>query len=150
MIHHRVIPRGESKEDSIAGFGIDTDHYIKVRHARLKYNEENPEDKIPTHLDFTERYDIRTGFYIDGTKIETKRHHYHDYHLVEKETGTKYHIDLVCVDYHYGKYLSFMTRKDGTQSHGQSIWELMGCNEPDILARWEKAHSRFELVKNEE
>ncbi len=149
MIRSRILTRNENPDDVKAGFGMDHDHYVEVRRARLLYNEKNPETPLPTHKDFGERYDRRTGFNIEGNPLDTAYHKYHDYHLIEKATGDKYIIDLVCVDHFYGEHLSFFTRKHDSKSHGQTFWEIRTCQCPDIIKRWERAHNRFDLVKTE-
>jgi hypothetical protein len=147
MIYHRIIPENENPQDSITGFGIDSDHYIKVRRARQDYNEANPDTPLPTHKDYTQRYDIRSGYYIDGSEIVTRKHKYHDYHLVHKETGDKYHIDMVCIDHYYGSFLSFTVRKFGSKSHGQRVWEINTCKDPDTIRSCNKSRSEYDLIK---
>jgi len=93
-------------EDHKFGFGIDWNHYTKVKAAREQLN-------LPVHE--KESYDNRTGYYIDGTKIETKYHPYHDKSLKHKETGDIYTIDCITIANYYGKYMQISARKIGTQ-----------------------------------
>jgi hypothetical protein len=61
MIRHRVIPKNEDPDDSIVGFGIDFDHYLKVVKARREWNQKS-DNKLPLHTDFGKTFDKREGY----------------------------------------------------------------------------------------
>lgn len=119
-IHHRIDLLGtknkKSIPDTISGFGYNTTHLNKVNDERKKRN-------LPTRDDFYESYDKRTGHYITGEKIKTKRHELHNYHLVKKSTNERYVIDCVCIGFYFGKYVRLLVRKEGTESHADIVWD---------------------------
>jgi hypothetical protein len=132
FVFNRTIPTLKTikKKDYIKGFGLDTSHYAKVKEARKKHNLENS-SPLPLREEFKEVYDVRTGFYIDGTEIPTKHHPYHDCHLINKK-GEKYIIETVVKCHYLGYYIQLVVRKDGTKSHATIIWENINSHCPII------------------
>lgn len=147
MVYHRFTPFGEDPTDTISGFGMDTNHYLKVREARREWNDKNPDQKLPLDTDFGGTYDKRTGWYIDGRQIETRHHPLHDYHFIERATGKRYNIDMVCYRHHFGEYIEIFAEHN--KSHADATWENISCHCPSIHESIERSHKRFELVKNE-
>lgn len=144
-VYYRTIPESEllKKSDYKRGFGLNSDHYMKVR----KYRKEN---NLPTSESFTQSYDHkdRDGRYrIDGTLIESKYHPLHDKMLLNTKTGDKYHIDVVNIHYHYGMILVLSTRKEGTKSHGTIFWEAIKGGDSDTLKDIEKNHKLYKLIE---
>lgn len=117
-------PRDKSSitENHKFGFGINYDHYRKVKKAREQLN-------LPVHE--IEQYDNRTGYYIDGRKIDTKIHPLHDKTLIYK--NKKYVIDTVSIQHYYGKYLQISCRQFGSQSHSTFILKNYTCKDDTIL-----------------
>lgn len=128
------------------GFGIDSAHYRKVCKARDKYNELNPDNKLPVPLDFKELYDNRIGNYIDMTPIETKFHPIHDKELIEIKTGKRYVIDTVHYQNYMGKYVMLGCRQHGSKSHMHIIWENITSKDPDTIKSEKESKKRFIMV----
>jgi len=148
MINRRFTPFGEDPTDTISGFGIDYEHYIKVSKAREEWNKNHPDRKLQLSSEHPDTYDKRTGWYIDGTQIETRHHPLHDYHFIERATGKRYNIDMVCCRHHFGEYIEIFAEHN--KSHAGILWENISCHDPSIHETIEKNNKRFELVKNEQ
>ena len=136
MIYHRVKYNGKhiNKSDFRLGFGIDLELLSKIHKARITHNKNNS-DRLPTRDDFEELYDKRSGYYIDGTKIETKYHHYHDKSLLNTQTGKIYSIDTVKIENYWGRYMTLGLREIGSKSHKHIVFLNYTCNDPDIIER---------------
>lgn len=129
-----------NKEDYIKPFTLNYDLYFKLFKVRK-------ERGLGIREDYKEVYDHREGYYIDGTKTVPKKHPYHDMWLINKETNVKYHIDMVSVNHQYGKYLTLVTRKDGSESHGMVFFENILCHDPIILDSIRENKKKFKLVQ---
>lgn len=133
------------KKDFRLGFGIDSELLSKIHKARLKYNESSKE-KLTTRDDFKELYDKREGYYIDGTKIETKFHIYHEKSLLDTKTDKIYSIDTVNIEYWHGKHMTLGLREIGSKSHKHIIYFNYTSNEPDIVNKSIENLGRYKLI----
>jgi len=143
-IYHRVIPETNllSDNDYRIGFGLNNSHYFKVARKREKLG-------LPTRDLYKETYEniSRDGLYdITGKKIVSKYHPLHDKMLLEKETGIKYHIDIVSIGYHYGKIMTLVTRADGSKSHGCKDWDILLGGDPDTIQRVKENRENYTLI----
>ncbi len=129
------------KEDIIKEFTINTQLYFQLQEKRKECN-------LKTYQDYKKSYDIRTGHYIDGTKINTEYHPLHDYHLVNKKTNVKYFIETVCIQHHKGKYLCLICRKEHTESHAVIDWEDISCYCQITLNNIKYMNNKYEMIKN--
>lgn len=134
------------KSDFILGFGYNSDLLSKLHKARLEYNENNPENKLALRSDFEDKYDCRRGYYINGEKINTKIHPLHSKQLMNVKTKQRYFIDTVTYLNYHGKYMSLSVRKEGSQSHGEVLWENISCNHPDFVKSIRENNKKFILV----
>ena len=134
------------KKDFVQPFGINHDLCNKINKARIKYNEENPDNKLPVREDFKDLYDNRIGYYIDGTKINTRIHPLHSKQLIEVKTGKRYVIDTVSIQNHYGKTIMLGCRQEGSRSHMHIIWENISSFEPNNIKSAKQNQKRFILI----
>ena len=155
MIYYRFIPVGSNLSENdyikdldgnVRSFGMNTTHYNNVRKARKKYNETNPENKLPVLDDYLKSYDSRTGYAIDGTKLPTGYHPLHDKYLKCKETGKLLNIDAVHKHYYFGMYITLLTREVGTKSHGCVLWENISSKEPTTVNKIIENNKKYELI----
>jgi hypothetical protein len=152
MVYHRFKFNGMflKKEDFKYGYGFDTDHYLNIVRKRRELRESNILNKhgekylIPE--DFKESYDRRSGYYIDGTKIETKFHPLHNYSLLDTGTNSVYIIDSVNIQYHVGKILSISMRKINTRSHGIRYYMNYSSHDPEVIETIKKNQKRYKLI----
>ena len=157
----------EKANFDVDGFRLYSYHYRMVREARKKHNDEIREKLsnlsdgedfnakefkrleaqiLPLREDFKEAYDTREGYDITGAPLSTGYHPWHDKVLVEKETGTKYIIELVCKHHDYGYYWVIIARKEGTRSHATIWWENESCRYPIVLEGIEESRKRFDMI----
>lgn len=132
------LPKDKSTitEDHKFGFGLDSEHYRKVYKTREQLN-------LP--VSETERYDNRTGYYIDGSQIDTKLHPYHNKTLIDTK-GNMYIIDTVCIQHYLGKYMQLSVRKFGSQSHKTIIFENYTSKEPETVEAVKKNQKEYKLI----
>jgi hypothetical protein len=154
----------ETAHHDVDGFRLYSYHYRMVREARKKHNDEIREkiselsdeevrefkrlesQLLPLREDFKEAYDTREGYDITGAPLSTGYHPWHDRVLVEKETGTKYIIELVCKHHDYGYYWVIIARKEGTKSHATIWWENISCRYNVVLEGIAEARERYEMI----
>lgn len=147
MIYHRFTYNTKNlrKEDFIQPFGVDFDLVNQINRAREKYNE-TAKEKLPVRDDFKELYDKRTGYYIDGTKIETKYHHYHDMSLLDTKTDKIYSVDTVSIQNYLGRYMQLGLREIGSKSHKHITFHNYTCNDPDISQNSIENLGRYKFI----
>lgn len=158
MVHYRIKPIGKflEEKDYISGFGMDDSHYMKVCQARKEWNNNEPETiiykgnmiledwwHIPLREDFSEEWDSREGYAITRRKLNTRYHPLHDIKLIENETGDIYLVDAVYKQHYFGYFISILTRKEGTDSHGMAYWENISSLDPIITGGIEETKKRF-------
>lgn len=134
------------KKHFVQPFGINSDLCNMINKARIKYNEENPDNKLPVREDFKDHYDNRIGYYVDGTKINTRIHPLHSKQLMDVKTKKKYIIDTVTIMHYYGSYMTLMVREEGSKSHKQVMWENYTSMEPDNIKRIKQNRKQFILI----
>ena len=147
MIHHRFEVETENlkKEHYIRGWGVDSSLRYEINEARKKLNAETGSN-LPVMDDFHIVYDKRDGYYIDGSKIETRLHDLHSKSIYDKEKKRYLIIDTVIETDYYGKYIEILYRTAGTLSHGSILWKNISCKEPDFLEKFAKNKKRYELI----
>jgi len=147
-VYHRITysKKNLKKKDFITGFGYYSEILNQIHQARIKYNEENPDKKLPLRGEFHDQYDNRIGHYITGEKINTRIHPLHDKQLMDVNTKQKYIIDTVTYSNWYGKYITLMVRKEGSKSHGHILWENISCLEPGVIRDIKKNQKKFILI----
>ena len=128
-----------SKEDYKYPFTFNHELYMAIIEERKRRG-------LPIRGEYKESYDTRTGYYIDGTRINTRHHPYHDMWLVDKITGEKFIIDCVTVQHDFGKYITLTKRAPDSESHGVVIFENISCHYPFIIEQIELAKEQYELV----
>jgi hypothetical protein len=154
----------ETTYHDVDGFRLYSSHYRMVREARKKHNNEIREkiselsdeqvrefkrlesQLLPLGEDFKEAYDTREGYDITGAPLSTGYHPWHDRVLVNKKTGTKYIIELVCKHHDYGYYWVIIARKEGTKSHTTIFWENISCRYSVVLEGIAEARERYEMI----
>jgi len=124
-------------EDIISKFTIYTDHLSNVirekkKKGLIQYNRL--------------QYDNRTGYYIDGRKIDTKIHPLHGKTLVNILNDIKYTIDIVSHNNYYGEYISLLVRAHGSKSHKEVIWQDVSCHYEPFLREIEINNNKYELI----
>ncbi|CAG7580991.1 MAG: hypothetical protein SLAVMIC_00625 [uncultured marine phage] len=143
-VYHRIKKEFDNlkKEDYRTGFGTNSFHYSKVRKEREKLGLPSTEIHQVSY-----EHKSRDGFYdITGKLITSKYHPLHDKFLVDKETGEKYHIDIVSIGYYYGKIMTLVTRKEGSKSHGCIEWEIISGGDLTSIKNVKKNQEKYELV----
>ena len=147
MIYHRFTYNDKNlkKKDFRLGFGTDTDLLSAIHKARVEYNK-TAKDKLPLRDDFHKVYDKRKGYYIDGTKIETKHHHYHDMSLLDTKTDKIYSVDTVKIEYWFGKHMSLGLREIGSKSHKYIVFHNYTSNEPHIVKKSIENLGRYKFI----
>lgn len=125
-----------TKDDYRFGFGLDMYLYNRINEARKQRG-------LQTRDDFKEDWDSREGYSIDGKRLNTRFHPFHNLYLIEKSTGHRYIVDAVHKHHYYGFYIVLSIRKEGTKSHGQAIWKNYTCKDPTVLEGLKEAHERF-------
>ena len=130
----------EGIEERDYGFGVDWEHYFKVVKVKKQLN------LIDNSSDIREQYDCREGYYIDGSKIETKIHKYHNYTLYDIEENFYYKIDVVKIVYYYGLVLQFSIRPLDSKSHKIIKFENINSKSPEVLREVEKNSKRYKLI----
>ena len=141
-IYHRVVKDFDNlkKDDYRVGFGMNYPHYRKVVEKREELG-------LPIHEKESYEHKDRDGYYdITGKKIISKYHPLHDKFLVDKETGKKYHIDIVSIGYYYGEVMTLVIREDGTKSHGCRDWEVISGGTPYTIKDVKKNREQYELI----
>lgn len=136
--HYRVIPtklNNLKETDYIKGFGINEYLYREILKAKgLSFGT------------YSERYDNREGYYIDGTKINTRIHSLHSKLLIDIKSGKKYEIDTVSYLNYFGKYVTLMVREVGSLSHKEVLWENISCHYPLFISDIEKNQKKYNLI----
>lgn len=142
-IYYRIKPETANltAADYVTGFGMDTQHYARVNDARKSIG-------LPHRDDFKKSWDSRTGFAIDGTRLNTCPHPYHKLQLVERETGKSYIVDAVYKHHYFGYYIMLLIRESGSNSHGTAYWENISCMDPTVIDGIKEAKERFEVINN--
>jgi hypothetical protein len=92
-------------------------------------------------------YDVRTGYYIDGSKINTRFHELHEYNVLDKKTKIIYLIDTVTYMYNYGQYISLTVREDGSKSHNSIDYKNINSRSKMILDIDKDFDNQYQLIK---
>ena len=116
-----------------------TDHYLNVIREREKRG-------LETSKDYKQIFDNRTGYYIDGTKIETKHHNLHNYKLVNNKTNKTYRIDVVSYNTFCGKHISLTVCDEKTGSHKVIDYISISCSLPLIVDSIKQNQEKYSLV----
>ena len=157
MVYHRFTYNDKNlrKEDFRLGFGTDSDLLSTIHQARIEYNK-TAKEKLPLRSDFKVLYDKRDGYYIDGTKIETKHHPYHDKSLLNTKTGKVYSVDTVSIENWFGRHMTLGLREIGSKSHKHITYHNYTSNEPNTvkqsienLATYKFIDKVYDPVENE-
>lgn len=146
-VYSRFIYTGKylKKKHFIMGYGQCSELINKVHKARVEYNKTHTL-KLPINDQYRDTYDNRTGYYIDGTKIETRIHALHSKQLVNKKTGVRYIIDTITYQNWFGKYMEIGMRQEGSRSHKHIIWENFTSKNPMIVKNSKQNLELYEVV----
>lgn len=147
-VYSRFIPntKGIKKDKYNLAWGVNTDFLNQINRARIQYNEENPDNKLPVREDFKKIYDNRIGHYITGEKIQTRIHPLHSKLLLDIKTGIRYIIDTVNYSHWHGQYIILGTRPEGSKSHKHIQWENISCHEPSTIRDIKQNQKKYKLI----
>jgi hypothetical protein len=139
---YRFIPVSSILEpnDYKVGWLLDTTHYFKVIKKRKELG-------LETFHDYTQCWDNREGYYIDGTEIETKEHILHSFKLLDRDENKLYRIDSINIHFMNGSYLMLCVADFNTNSHKSIFFENISCHDPLIVDSINENKKRYSLVK---
>ena len=147
MIYYRFTYNTKNlrKEDFIQPFGVNLTLLNEINKARKKYNE-TAKEKLCVNSDFKELYDKRDGYYIDGTKIKTKKHSYHNMSLLDTTNNKIYSVDTVSIQNYLGRYMQLGLRQIGSKSHKHIIFYNYTSNDPTITETSIENLGRYKFI----
>jgi hypothetical protein len=131
------------------GFGFDSDHYLKVIKKRRKLRKEGIPNRFSeeylTLEDFSQKWDSRTGYYIDGTEIIRKYHFFHNFDIYDTKKNRTLKIDAITIHHFRGKYLTLSLR-DENNSHSTVNYMNYTCYDSEFIEDITENQRRYQLV----